>query len=172
MATFKDAQGELWDINLDAPTIQDVRDEDSLALDLADPQARFVSELATDAVKLVNLIWFLCRTQAAARKISDREFAKRLVGDAIDNAAEALEQAYMGFSRRLTRKVHEAAIAEQRKVQDLAMERTLARIQDSTLKDRIVEAMEARQEDEITAALTRLRSATSTPVSLAFTPED
>ncbi len=96
MAKFKDAAGELWVIELDAVVLDNVRSE--LDVDLVDMSAGGLAEVTSDAVKLFKVLAILCMDEREERNLTtDRAFAKRIKGDAIQNAIEAVVGAVEDF---------------------------------------------------------------------------
>ena len=87
MSTFKDNSGREWSVNLDGPTIREVR---KLGIDLAAVDGSASEKLRDDPVLLVDSLWVICRAQAQAVRVTDSDFGKSLVGDAIEFATEAL----------------------------------------------------------------------------------
>ena len=58
-----------------------------------------------DVYLMVDVLWALCEPQAAGRQVDQYDFARRLVGNAIEEAADALLQAGLNFlppARRTT----------------------------------------------------------------------
>lgn len=165
MSVFKDNNNREWNIKIDAPTIQAVRNE--LDVDLADLTGATVERLAEDVILLVNTLYVLCRSQAQAANISDEQFGEALIGDAIDRATAALLQAITDFFPSAKRQLLAKILKTNEAVRAKGIALAEAKLNDSTILDKISEAMAARLEDELTSALNQLSSATSLQESAA-----
>lgn len=98
MPTFH-AGGREWLLKLDGPRIKDVRQAfDGLDLADTDRSMRAYDQCASDPVLLVDVLYVLCRDQAQAAGLTDRQFGEALVGPAIVEATKALVDAYADFS--------------------------------------------------------------------------
>lgn len=167
MASFKDINGREWLIKLDAPTIKDVRE--ALHFDLLDDKA--FSRLATDAVLLVDVLWIICRSQAQAANIHDRQFGEALVGDPIEAAAKALTEARIAFSPASERSLLRSLAEKETAVRSKAIALAMAKINDPQLEATLMEAAEAKIKQELDQILTSLNSASNSPEKSASTPE-
>ena len=88
MHTFKDAIGEEWAITLDTVLCRQILKSCGVNLLELDPQSMAV--LIGDDATLVDVISLCCTDQILRRKLDERGFAQRLVGDALDDAVNAL----------------------------------------------------------------------------------
>jgi len=163
MATFKDSDGKDWILVLDAPTIRAVRSD--CKIDLASLDDKPFQQLHDDVVLLVDVLYVMCRDQAIAKDITDRQFGQRLVGDAIDRATAALLEAITDFFPQSQRLLLSSLARKNREVREKAMSLTMARIEDPRLMPAMEKAMEDRLDKELDDALTRLNSVKSTPES-------
>lgn len=94
MATFKDQKGNDWPVRLDAPTIEEIRQDYSVNLVGLDKDP--LGPLRNDPMQLVTVISVLCRDQVAAKGLSPVEFAK-LLPSPPDPMLEALRDAVVDF---------------------------------------------------------------------------
>jgi len=162
MRTFKDNAGRTWTLALDVWTVKQVRD--LLAMDLLDlgespGKPSLLVRLISDPVLLVDVIYAVCRDQAAGAGISDEQFGRAMAGDAIDAATRAFLEELADFTpsprdRARARKVIATTWAMIDKVQDL---------------------LDARTEKELPAAVEALtktlgNSSTSSPDSSESSP--
>ena len=97
MREFTDADGQTWGIELTVEPIKRVRAE-LPGVDLCDvgptgPLAR----CATDFCLLVDILSVLLTPSIVQRNMTAEQFAHALRGDALDNAAEALQWAVVDF---------------------------------------------------------------------------
>jgi hypothetical protein len=95
MTTFRDATDRPWRVEIDAFVLGQLRDE--CQIDLADVSAAGYVALELDVVSLVRALQVICREQLAAAKVSPRDFAKVIAGEAIDRACEAVRGAAADF---------------------------------------------------------------------------
>lgn len=161
MAKFTDNRGDDWIIAVDTVAVKRVRQDNQV--DLADLTGQAVQSLADDPVLLVDVLWTLAGDQAKSRGVNPEGFAARLVGDTIEQAAEALTVAITDFfPARKRAAVKRAAEKTQR------MLSRLEEIAGEVLNDEKLEEeflAKARQEiqSQVRDVLTRLNSATSSP---------
>jgi hypothetical protein len=94
MPSFKDRLGHEWVVMLDAPSIEEIRDEHGVNLVAIDKDP--LLRLRDDPLVLVTVISVLCREQIAERKLSAVQFAKRLPSPP-DPMLEALREAVISF---------------------------------------------------------------------------
>jgi hypothetical protein len=177
MPEFKDNNGKPWSIVLDAPTIFGVRRDtcdregckhkagDCAGVDLAGPDGVAYESLAADPCLLVNVLWLLCKKQAAEAGVDEPQFASGLTGDAIDQATAAMLAGIADFFPPAKRALILAVIAKNNKMREMGMAKALAKIDDPDLEARAIAAVEAEMDVAIESALTRLSSATNTPAS-------
>lgn len=93
--TFTDASGDAWNLRLDVNTIRRVRDAHRVDLARIFTDVKSLDQLFGDVVLLVDVLYEIVRPQANARQIDSQQFGERLVGDALDRAVTALEEAYI-----------------------------------------------------------------------------
>jgi hypothetical protein len=92
--TFKDKDGKEWPVVVDVTAVRDVRKilgVDLLTLaDGEDVADSLIIRVLAEPVLLVDILFVLCREAAEAADISDRDFGRRMGGDCLDQAADAL----------------------------------------------------------------------------------
>jgi len=94
MATFKDRKGREWLLQLDAPTVEEIRDEHGV--NLVDLSSDPLLPLRNDPLLLVTVVAVICREQREERKLSRPEFGKALPSPP-DVMLNALREAVIGF---------------------------------------------------------------------------
>lgn len=156
MAVFTDQNEREWRIELDAFAIGNVRE--ACSIDLANPAQ--LATLADDPVRLVKVLWELCREHAESRNIAARSFGAALAGDALERAAAALEAAVLAFIPRRQREALTKALAVRTTAQELAEAR-----RSTESLDKIKAAMTEGLHHQFERMLTQLRSASSSPAS-------
>lgn len=107
MHTFTDNAGDEWAITLDTTSLREIRKE--LGLDLLLNDETVLQKLLADDETLVDLISFICTEQIERKEMTARDFARVLVGDAIDAACDALVQELVFISRRQRKTILQAA---------------------------------------------------------------
>lgn len=120
MQQFKDSEGRPWLVQVNVALLKQVRA--ALGIDLyklLDDGFKGLAGLLGDPVSLVDVLYVLCRAQAAERALTDEQFGQAMGGDALDAATAAFVEALVDFFpdpqvrknlRTLTRKgkiVHE-----------------------------------------------------------------
>jgi hypothetical protein len=103
MASFKDALGRKWQIDIDVGAIKRVRDLTGFELlSIVEQDGKPLERLRDDVVLLVNVLYAICEPQANScgpwwRKllrlpcgITDEEFGRGLRGDCISRAWELI----------------------------------------------------------------------------------
>jgi hypothetical protein len=102
MRFFRDEKGRDWGLHIDVGTIARIRNEFAIDLSKVLASREAIDELAGDVVKLVDVLWGLVKPQAEAKQVTPACFAEGLLGDAIENAGDALIEAIIDFfpSRR------------------------------------------------------------------------
>jgi len=170
MASFRDSEKREWLVRLDAPTIIEVRQQ--CEIDLAAVDGRPYEKMRDDPILLVDVLYVICREQIKQAGLTDIDFGRSLVGDAIDGATEAMGDAIADFSPRHRREVLRAMVAKAEQIQATASRQAVERLGDPKLTAELEQAMEERLTQEMEKALTRLRSATNSPASSESTPAD
>lgn len=92
---FTDNKDREWLLDLDMFEAQRISEEYGVNL-LGMDGAAWVS-LGSDLVLTFSVIWSLCEEQAVAAGIDAREFARGMVGEAIERAIDALQQSALSL---------------------------------------------------------------------------
>lgn len=94
MASFKDRKGNEWIIQLDAPTIEEIRDDHGISLVNLDSDP--LLKLRNDPMVLVACVSVICRDQQKERGLTPLDFAKVLPSPP-DAMLDAVRDAVIGF---------------------------------------------------------------------------
>lgn len=94
MAAFKDRKGNEWRVELDAPTIDEIRTDH--AVNLVNLEHDPIGPLRNDPMKLVTVIACICRDQVTESGLSPIQFAK-LLPSPPDPMIDAVRDAVIGF---------------------------------------------------------------------------
>jgi hypothetical protein len=166
MPVFKTGTKE-WQVTLDAPTIRSVRKECELNLAALDGAA--FDALDKDPCLLVDVLWVICRSQANG--MSDADFGRSLVGDAIADATKALTDAWLDFFPAGKRSLLRSLTEKQAALTEKGMALALAKVGNPELEEKLLGAMEARITSDLQKLLTQLNGATNSPESAKSDPK-
>ena len=78
------------------------------------------AKLFGDPITLVNVLYVLCRHQCMARQMSDEDFGPALIGDTLEQAANALLEEVRDFFPASRRRILQATIDKSRELQQEA----------------------------------------------------
>jgi len=159
MATFKDTNGRSWTLSLDGPKIKRIRD--ACGIDLGAIDGKAYERMDADPTLLVDVLWLLCEKEAKEAGVTDEQFGMALVGDAIDEATEAVLDAITDFFPKRRRELLKALAAQNKATSNAAMNSLMAKIGDPELVKKIQATMEANLDAEIKRVLTQLSPATN-----------
>lgn len=120
MRKFNDEQGRTWVVAISVDTIKRVRRE--LDIDLLDnTDGKLVHRLLADEVLLGDVIYAVCKPEAEKLGISQDDFDRAMLGDAIEHAVGALLAGITDFCRSQTRRANlKNMINKTRSAMDLA----------------------------------------------------
>lgn len=96
MRQFQDNAGRTWTVGVNVSAIKRVRGLTGVDL-LGIADGSLIRELATDPVKLCDVIYAVCQPEAEMQGVSDEDFGRAMAGDAIEQATEALMQELLNF---------------------------------------------------------------------------
>lgn len=162
MATFKDRTGREWVVEVNPTAMKRVREATGVHLGtvLNDDMAGLAALMA-DPIKLVDVLYVLCRDQAERHGLTDEGFGRQLDGDAYDAAADAFTEALANFSRPRLRNALRAMLRKEREYRTAAGAKAAAEFEAIDVAALLAEA-------EKTA--TSKNSAGNSPASSASTP--
>ena len=127
MAAFKDNTGREWAVSIDVNAVKRVRS--LLDVDLLDiVDGKLVERLVGDPVLVCDVIYAVCKPQADKDDITDEDFGRAMLGDAIDAAVSALLESLVNFTpnqrdRANLRKVIEATDRAMDRARDVIEQR-------------------------------------------------
>ena len=173
MASFQDNEKRDWTIAIDALVIERIREDCDARFLLGDTEQHNTADrLRDDPALLCRVLYLLCDRQREKREISHEDFYMEVLGngDTIEAATEALIKAIANFTPPRMRAFLLAAADKQTKIERLAIDRAMAKINDETFETRLLKALDTRLDAEIEKAMTQLESAGDSPDSSASTP--
>jgi hypothetical protein len=98
LKTFRDSEKREWNITVTVGTAKAVRDLAGVNLfDLVDPDKDDGQKVFGDPIKLVDVLFALCKSQCESRKMTDEDFGAAMIGDAVLGASKALVSAIIDF---------------------------------------------------------------------------
>lgn len=157
MLSFKDTEGRSWDLTL---SIGDIKRVKSLTgVDLLDAkEGKILSDLATDPITTVDVLFAICKPEAETRGISDEAFGAALDGDAVRKAIDAFIEALVDFFLRfqpttgaVLKALWERLGEADRKAGEIAKKRI-----ESEIVGQIVEKQLQKAEMEVDASLKKI----------------
>jgi len=143
MKIFKDARDRTWNVTVDVGAVKRVRD--LCDVDLMDAIADggvLLAKIDADPVLLCDVVFVLCQEQAAASKVSDVDFGRAMVGDAIDRATSAFLDELVDFFPARKRTVLAKAVAKANQYADEAADRAEKMLDDPEMDRRMRKVMD------------------------------
>jgi len=95
MATFKDSEGGEWVVEFDAFLLDDIKTE--IDLDLGDLSASAWHAIETHSPTVVKVLAVACSDECKTRSLTDRQFSKLIISEAIERGRQALLAAAKDF---------------------------------------------------------------------------
>jgi hypothetical protein len=94
--TFTDNVGRSWDVAINVAAIKRVRD--LVGVDLMEiVDGTLIEKLIHDPILLCDIVYAVCKPQAAEQEIGDEDFGRAMAGDAIEHATTALLEDLVSF---------------------------------------------------------------------------
>lgn len=89
MRKFKDCQGDEWELSVNMASAMALKTE--VGIDILDiAEGKDIVLMTSDVATLGATLWLLVAEQAQSRKLDEKQFFKRLDGDALDAATKTL----------------------------------------------------------------------------------
>ena len=148
-------------MELDAPTIERVRQKHSVDLASIEESTNPWTKFDADLCLLVNVLWTICQEQAG--DVTEAQFGRSLVGQAIEDAVEALESAVADFFPPRRRRLLLCLRDRNQQLTNAVEQMAIRKAEDKELDRQIMEAAERAMDDTIKDRLTRLSSHIATP---------
>jgi regulator of extracellular matrix RemA (YlzA/DUF370 family) len=125
MKTFTDNAGRTWTVTINVDAMKRVRDALGIHLGkVLDDKLNPLAEILEDPIRLVDVVYCLCKQQADSQAVSDVDFGRAMAGDAIMAAADAFVEALTDFfPNARARAMLTALMGKGRKVRDLMIRR-------------------------------------------------
>lgn len=169
MKTFQDNQQRDWSIEINVTAIKRVRDLAGVDLMTA-IDGELLDEFSRDPIKLVDVIYVLCKPEADRLSVTDEDFGRAMGGDAIDRATTSFLEELVAFFPSLRRKTFRRLLEKVKALEIRAADSALETI-NGTLLDRLIEAKLKTTNRTIEEEIERLGTLSgSAPGSSASTP--
>lgn len=167
MAEFKDINGKVWNVSLDAVLIKELRATEGVKFDILDDDQ--FQRLGNDAVLFCDVLFLLCRGQQPG--ISQEDFLRAIAdGDVQEKAEKALEVAYLNFSPPKRRSLLASLRAEQEGILADGIELAKKKVTDGKLRKGFLEKLEAEMDKTLSQILTGPIFVTNSPASSGSAP--
>jgi len=142
---FKDSKGESWDCDINVGAIK--RTKANTGIDFSALTKEHISDLYSDPVALVDVLYSVLFTQLKEKDITEEDFAERMGGDAVYDATHAMLEGLVNFTHSPVRKkILSDGIALAKKMEDYTDKRleeiTSKRDFETEIKKRIDAEME------------------------------
>lgn len=95
MASFQDAEGRKWAVNLDGLLLEQIESE--TGIDLADLSAGGIAQVEQKAASLVRVLSIVCGDEIGDRNLTARDFSRGIRGAALVSGFGAIVQALRDF---------------------------------------------------------------------------
>lgn len=131
MQTFSDKNGQAWAFEITVTDVKAIAGETGTDIyAIADDGFEPLGKLLDDPVKVVEVLWVLCKEQAEERALSPESFGRLFSGDVIEQAAEALLSAIIDFfPRARTREAMTKIVNKSRRLRDLLTDEAMEQIE-------------------------------------------
>lgn len=161
MKTFTDSTGRAWSIAVNVASIKRVRGMAGVDL-LSILETDLLGKLSSDPVLLVDVLYSLVKPEADAAGVSDEDFGRALVGDAIDTATTALLEDLVDFFPSDRRALMRKAMEKLKTLHTMAYRAVTVKMESGELEKRMAAALLELDEPGDTS--------TSSPALSASTP--
>lgn len=106
MASFKDANGNEWLIEIDPVNIDTVNNELGISLyTILDDAMQPLKELIENRPVFLNVVYILVREQVQSKQLSDKDWLRGIKGDAMESMCEAFYVALADFHPKKKREL-------------------------------------------------------------------
>ncbi len=167
MQMFRDTDDTQWSITIHVTAVKRVRSIVGVDLyALARDGFRALEDLLGDPIRFVDVLFVLCKDEAAGGGITDEDFGKRMGGDAIIAATDAFVQELIDFFPNV--KARQSLHKLIRKGREVG-EATMSRVVDEA--DKMLAAVDVNQAAE-QLARKLMHSSGIAPASSASIPAD
>lgn len=165
---FKDKSSRTWIVEIDGVIADEV--QAAYGINLLDLSQDALDRLEMDPLRLVNVLWLVCREQAEAAGVDERSFKKSLRSEVIGDATRALINGTIGFFPPGKQSLVRSLQMQNAKVRQTAMERNLASLEDPAMQERLARILANQGQSEVQKLLKTMESELSNPEQSAVGP--
>lgn len=148
--SFQDKNGKSWTILLDAPTLEDIKNQ--FKVDLTALSEDPFNQLAADPIKLVNILYLVCKDQCDQQGVTSREFGRNLK-PGLDEPTEALLEALIDFFPSGKRSSIRALLSTNQEMNEKGTLEMVKKLQDPKIQKKYLDRAIQRSMKEIDKAL-------------------
>jgi ribosomal protein S7 len=143
MHVFTDATGRNWTITINVAALKKIKALTGVnLLELLDNNLEGLSALLSDVVKLVDILYVLCKDQADTLGISDEDFGRALGGDSLEQAVDAfLEEFVDFFPNRRAREALRKMLSKGKTITEKAMQQALEKIEQVNIENEVMKLL-------------------------------
>jgi len=98
MPVFKDSKDREWIVTINLGTCRRTKSATGFDFLASDENSNPLLKLASDYLLLADVLWTIVEPQATNLKVSVEDFIESLSGDCIENAVNAIAEAYVNFT--------------------------------------------------------------------------
>ena len=159
---FKDADGDEWIVLVTVPDLKRVRKE--VEIDLLELGGKVFKRLIDDPALLVDVVSVLLTPDIEKRSLDAEGFARKLRGDALEEATRAVMESLIDFFPKGRRAAMRAALVKTDELLEKTEGHALTLIQSGKL-DTLAERAIAEMDQAFEALLTPGSSSTASPAT-------
>lgn len=131
MRKFKDREGTEWELTIDMSSAMALKTE--VGVDILEiAEGKDLVQLSGDLLVLGGALWTLVADQAKALNLDDKAFFRRLNGDALEAATEALVAECFDFFPSEKRALLKSAFEKIRSVEKNGIQKAMKTLQETT----------------------------------------
>ena len=135
MPKFKDKNGIDWTVEINIGTIKAVRSDCEVDL-LGATDGKLIEKLLGDMVLFVDVLYVICREQCENQNVSDEDFGRGLLGDALENATIAFLEALTNFFPKDRRVLIRKALDKREELNKMTLEVLGKKLDDPKLMEK------------------------------------
>jgi len=140
MHKFEDAKGTKWTIQLDTTMTRAIRAE--LGVDLLNLDESSVADLVGNDETLVDVISLICTNQIEREGMDGKDFAGCLIGDALDDACDALINEVVFISSHSRRTIVAKVWQKAKAAESMMTERAVKMLDSGVVEEKVEKAMQ------------------------------
>ena len=146
MQTFTDLEGRAWTVQITINKVKAVRA--ALDVDLLEAAGgNLFKELASDPVKVADILYVLCQGQHEG--VTDTDFGAALAGDVLDNAVNAFFEGLVDFFPERQRQILRTILDKVTDLENKAIEIVQKRANSPELDDLVAKTINSQIDSKL-----------------------